>query len=48
MAAGWGDQYMLVFPGQKMIIIFNGGNYLRSGSISPFDLVEDYILRAAG
>lgn len=48
MAAGWGDQYMLVFPGQEMIIIFNGGNYLRSGSISPFDLVEDYILRAAG
>lgn len=46
MAAGWGGQYMLVFPDQEMIVVFNGGNYLRSGSVSPFDLVEDYILRA--
>jgi len=46
MAAGWGDQYMFIFPGQEMIIVFNGGNYLRSGSISQFALVEDYILEA--
>ncbi|MEZ5020157.1 MAG: serine hydrolase [Bacteroidales bacterium] len=46
MAAGWGGQYMLVFPGMEMIIIFTGGNYMSSGSVSPFDLVEDYILRA--
>jgi CubicO group peptidase (beta-lactamase class C family) len=46
MAAGWGGQYMFVFPDQEMIVIFNGGNYFRSGSISPFALVEDYILRA--
>jgi CubicO group peptidase (beta-lactamase class C family) len=45
-AAGWGDQYMFIFPGQEMIVVFNGGNYLRSGSVFPFDLVEDYILRA--
>jgi CubicO group peptidase (beta-lactamase class C family) len=46
MAAGWGGQYMLVFPEQEMIIVFTGGNFLRAGPISPFDLVEDYILRA--
>jgi len=45
-AAGWGDQYMFVFPGQDMIVVFNGGNYLRSGSISQFSLVRDYILEA--
>ncbi len=47
-AAGWGDQYMFIFPGQEMIVVFNGGNYLQYGSISQFDLVEDYILRAEG
>lgn len=45
-AAGWGDQYMFIFPGEGMIVVFNGGNYQRSGSISQFDLVEDYILPA--
>ena len=45
-AAGWGDQYMFVFPDQELIAVFNGGNYLRSGTITPFHLVEDYILRA--
>ena len=47
-AAGWGDQYMFIFPGQEMIVVFNGGNYLKSGSVSRFGLVEDYILRAEG
>jgi CubicO group peptidase (beta-lactamase class C family) len=46
MAAGWGGQFMLAFPDQEMIIVFTGGNYMTSGSISPFNLVEDYILRA--
>jgi CubicO group peptidase (beta-lactamase class C family) len=46
MAAGWGGQYMFIFPDEEMIVIFNGGNYQSSGSISPFDIVEDYILRA--
>jgi len=46
LAAGWGDQYMFVFPGQEMMVLFNGGNYLRSGTISQFALVEDYILPA--
>ncbi|MDA3953749.1 MAG: serine hydrolase [Bacteroidales bacterium] len=44
-AAGWGDQYMFVFPDQELIIEFNCGNYNSYGRISPFDLVEDYILK---
>ena len=46
MAAGWGDQYMIIFPEQNMMVVFNGGNYMSLGSISPFDLVKDYILEA--
>ncbi|MBU8891527.1 MAG: beta-lactamase family protein [Bacteroidales bacterium] len=45
-AAGWGEQYMFIFPEQDLIIEFNCGNYYNSARISPFDLVEDYILEA--
>lgn len=45
-AAGWGDQYMFIIPDLNMIIEFNGGNYLNSSTVSPFDLVNDYILKA--
>jgi CubicO group peptidase (beta-lactamase class C family) len=44
LAAGWGDQYMFVFPEEEMIIVFNCGNFLSFGGISPFSLVENYIL----
>jgi CubicO group peptidase (beta-lactamase class C family) len=46
MAAGWGDQYLFIFPEEELMIVFNGGNYLSGGSISPFSLVADYILVA--
>nr|NQU93455.1 serine hydrolase [Bacteroidota bacterium] len=46
LAAGWGDQYMIIFPEEEMMIVFNGGNYLSGGSISPFSLVRDYVLVA--
>jgi CubicO group peptidase (beta-lactamase class C family) len=45
-AAGWGDQYMFIIPSLDMIIVFNCGNYQTSARISPFDLVEEYILEA--
>lgn len=46
LAAGWGDQYMFIFPVEELMIVFNGGNYLSAGSISPFSLVAEYILIA--
>ncbi len=46
LAAGWGDQYMIIFEELNMMIVFNCGNYLSSGSISVISLVEDYILEA--
>lgn len=46
LAAGWGDQYLFIFPLEEMMIVFNGGNYLNAGSISPFSLVDNYILVA--
>jgi CubicO group peptidase (beta-lactamase class C family) len=45
-AAGWGDQYMFIIPDLDMIIVFNCGNYAVNAKLSPFDLVEDYILAA--
>ncbi len=45
-AAGWGDQYMFIIPDLDMIVVFNCGNYAVSARLSPFDLVEDYILAA--
>ncbi len=45
-AAGWGGQYMFIIPTLDMIIVFNCGNYRTRARISPFDLVEEYILEA--
>jgi hypothetical protein len=45
-AAGWGDQYLFLIPALDMIIVFNCGNYRVIARISPFDLVEEYILKA--
>jgi CubicO group peptidase (beta-lactamase class C family) len=46
LAAGWGDQYMFIIPAKELMIVFNGGNFLSAGSISPFSLVADCILVA--
>jgi len=43
-AAGWGGQYMFVFPDLDMIVLFNGGKFLTSGPVSFFSLVENFIL----
>jgi CubicO group peptidase (beta-lactamase class C family) len=43
-AAGWGDQYIFVFPEQDMMVVVNSGNFLEYGGVSVFGLVEDYIL----
>lgn len=45
-AAGWGDQYLFILPELRLAIVFNCGNYAVNARLSPFDLVEDYILAA--
>jgi len=37
---------MFIIPDLDMIIVFNCGNYAVNAKLSPFDLVEDYILAA--
>jgi CubicO group peptidase (beta-lactamase class C family) len=44
LAVGWGGQYMIIFPAEEMIIVFNSGNFLTAETISPISLVSDYIL----
>jgi len=43
-AAGWGDQFMFIFPDQEMIITINSGNYAGTVNMSIFAFVEHYIL----
>ena len=43
-AAGWGDQYMFIFPDLDLITVINGGNYSSSGSLSILFLMEEFIL----
>ena len=45
-AAGWGDQFMFIIPGLDMIIEFNSGNFTGTSRISPFTLLDNYILEA--
>ncbi len=43
-AAGAGDQYMFIFPGQEMIITINSGNFDGAVNMSIIGFVEKYIL----
>jgi CubicO group peptidase (beta-lactamase class C family) len=43
-AAGWGDQYMFVFPDQEMVITINSGNFAGEAKMSVFKFVENHIL----
>jgi len=45
-AAGWGDQYLFILPDFDMIMVINCGNFSWQPRISPFDLVQEYMVRA--
>jgi CubicO group peptidase (beta-lactamase class C family) len=46
LAAGWGEQYMFIFPDQNLIVVTNCGYYFNTTTVSPFDLVNYFILPA--
>jgi CubicO group peptidase (beta-lactamase class C family) len=43
-AAGWGGQYIFVFPAKEMIVVFTGGNYFDSVPVG--ELLQYFILPA--
>jgi CubicO group peptidase (beta-lactamase class C family) len=43
-AAGWGGQYMFVFPQEDLIVVFNGGYFLTPMTVPPVELLITYIL----
>jgi CubicO group peptidase (beta-lactamase class C family) len=43
-AAGWGDQFMFIFPNLEMIITINSGNFAGAVNMSIIGFVEKYIL----
>ncbi len=45
-AAGWGGQYMFVFPQENMIVIFTCGYFFSPTVIDSFRMVQEYILPA--
>jgi CubicO group peptidase (beta-lactamase class C family) len=46
IAAGWGGQYLYIFPDQKMLVVITSGYFTSSVSISPSTLLTNYILPA--
>ncbi len=46
MSAGYGEQYMFVVPALDLIMVFNGGYFSEPITLSPFQLVDNYIVYA--
>lgn len=45
-SAGWGGQYMYIFPEQDLIIQFFCGYFQTPWTVDPRNLIEDYILKS--
>ena len=46
MSAGYGEQYMIVVPDIQSIVVFNGGYFDFPVTVSPFQLLDQYIVHA--
>jgi len=45
-ARGNGGQFIFVIPSEEMVVVFTGSNYNSSLSDQPFEILQDYILKA--
>lgn len=45
-AAGWGGQYVYVFPEMDLVVVFTGGGYYENRPLDTNDLIENYIFEA--
>lgn len=45
-AAGWGEQFMFLFPDLNMLVVFTSGYFFDLIELSPHSLINDYILPA--
>jgi CubicO group peptidase (beta-lactamase class C family) len=45
-AAGWGGQDVFAFPELDLVVVFTAGGFYEARPLSPYDLLEDYILPA--
>ena len=46
LAAGWGEQFLILLPQENLLIQFNCGYFTDPKTVDPLDLVENYILHA--
>jgi CubicO group peptidase (beta-lactamase class C family) len=45
-ASGNGGQFIFVFPGLDMVVVFTGGNFNSSMMFQAYDMLEDFVLPA--
>ena len=45
-AAGWGGQYVYVFPELELVIVFTAGGFYETRPLNVNDIIEDYIFLA--
>ena len=45
-AAGWGEQYLYLFPNENISVVITGGYYFDFIEISSHTIVNDYILNS--
>jgi CubicO group peptidase (beta-lactamase class C family) len=45
-AAGWGGQFVYVYPELKMVVVFTAGAYYETAPLNVNDIIEDYIFAA--
>ncbi|HSW31368.1 MAG TPA: serine hydrolase [Longimicrobiales bacterium] len=45
-AAGWGGQYIYVYPGLNLVLVFTAGAYYDDLGLSINDIIEEYVFAA--
>jgi len=45
-ASGWGGQYIYVYPGLNLVLVFTAGAYYDDLGLSINDIIEQYVFAA--
>ena len=46
-AGGWGEQYVFLIPQKNMLVLMTAGYFASPVTVSPFDLLHNYIYGSA-
>lgn len=45
-AAGWGEQFLFIFPEENITVVITSGYFFTEFGISPHEIIRDYILNS--